>query len=87
MQYESAEKESSRSLVSLQGLDGKHLVVCRRGEAFVLTSSFIERDYRNLAFGPANKKGSSPIKTQAASRGVSSSLLKNFVFQAFGSEF
>jgi hypothetical protein len=50
MQYESAEKESSRSLVSLQGLDGKHLVFCRRGEAFVLTSSFIERGYRNVAF-------------------------------------
>jgi hypothetical protein len=31
------------------GLDGKHLVFCRRGEAFVLTSSFIERDYRKLA--------------------------------------
>jgi hypothetical protein len=26
-----------------RGLDGKHLVFCRRRETFVLTSSFIER--------------------------------------------
>src|ERR1022692_1127473 len=32
-----------------RGLDGKHLVFCRRRETFVLTSSFIERDYRNVA--------------------------------------
>ena len=50
MQYESAEKESSRSLVSLQGLDGKHLVFCCRGEIFVLTSSFIEQPYRHVAW-------------------------------------
>jgi hypothetical protein len=31
-----------------KGLDGKHLVFCRRREAFVLTSSFIERAYRQL---------------------------------------
>src|ERR1700674_1109480 len=31
-----------------RGLDGKHLVFCRRRETFVLTSSFIERAYRNL---------------------------------------
>jgi hypothetical protein len=29
-------------------LDGKHLERCRRREAFVLTSSFIERGYRKL---------------------------------------
>jgi hypothetical protein len=31
-----------------KGLDGKHLELCRRREAFVLTSSFIERGYRQL---------------------------------------
>src|ERR1035437_7465743 len=31
-----------------RGLDGKHLVFCRRRETFVLTSSFIERRYRNV---------------------------------------
>ena|ERR1035437_4090350 len=31
-----------------RGLDGKHLVFCRRRETFVLTSSFIERSYRHV---------------------------------------
>src|ERR1700722_3370265 len=31
-----------------KGLDGKRLAFCRRREAFILTSSFIERGYRNV---------------------------------------
>jgi hypothetical protein len=62
MQYESAEKESSRSLVSLQGLDGKHLVFCRRREAFVLTSSFIERRYRVRREKALVHSGSKPAR-------------------------
>src|ERR1700688_1180745 len=37
------------------GWTAKHLLFCRRGEAFVLTSSFIERDYRNMGIWPKDR--------------------------------
>lgn len=43
-----AEKENSQSLVPLLRLEAKTFSLClaERGEVFVLTSPFIERDYR-----------------------------------------
>ena len=59
--HESTGKENSQSLVTSLGLDGKTfspgLTVVR--ELFVLTSLFIERDYRRLAFsypGPDSRE-------------------------------
>src|SRR5580700_2898744 len=50
--YESTMNLRKRKIHSVSchywGWTAKHLLFCRRGEAFVLTSSFIERDYRNV---------------------------------------
>jgi len=66
--HESAGKETPQSLVPLRGLDDQTIFPgsYRREEVFVLTSLFIERDYRNVGNRPCEDQ--KPVSSKATSR-------------------